>query len=653
MTVSSFHQTLDQAEHFRQTGQWQEADRLCREVLSQEPDNGDAWHLLGIIAFQNGCYAAAVDSMRHAVTARSDRAHFHSNLGLALAASGKLDEAIACYRQAMQLSPSSVDIYNNLGIALKAQGRFHEAMTAYRQALELRPNSPEVWNNLGNALAAQSDWDRAAEAFSKALSLRPDYADAHNNLGFVQAAQNRLDDAIASYRRALVIKPDSAITLCNLGNALHAQSHIDEAVNLYRKAVSQEPQSADLHITLAAALISKQGFAEAVSEARKAIALKPDFPEAFNILGNALLALEELDAAEAAYRQALALQPNFVEAQNNLGNALHLKADFFAALEAHRRVLEIQPDMAMAHWSIGLILLLQGDFQQGWLEYDWRKKVPKFREVISRYARPVWDGSELGGKRILLHCEQAYGDTLHFARYIPLVARRGGEIVLFYPPAMRRLLQTLDAQIEFAQPEPLPDFESHCPLPSLPLVMGLISPTDVPWNGPYLKSDPADRLKFADVIAQGEGKLKVGLVWAGRALPPGRSVPLQMLAALAHPGVQFYSLQIGEGAQEAKSPPEGMNLIDATDRIGDFADSAALMDQLDLIVTIDTAAAQLAGALGKPVWTLLKRVPDWRWLLDREDSPWYPTMRLFRQEKIGDWQAPVNRLAEALKGLLG
>jgi ADP-heptose:LPS heptosyltransferase len=184
----------------------------------------------------------------------------------------------------------------------------------------------------------------------------------------------------------------------------------------------------------------------------------------------------------------------------------------------------------------------------------------------------------------------------------------------------------------------------------LPLVMGLPRPQDVPWNGPYLKSDPENRVKFADVIQQGAGKLKVGLAWAGRASPRGRSIPLSSLAPLASERIQFYSLQIGEGSAEAKSPPAGMNLIDATARISDFADSAALIDQMDLIVCIDTAAAQLAGALGKPVWILLRRVPDWRWMIDRADTPWYPTAKLFRQETAGDWRGPIAKLAEELKG---
>jgi tetratricopeptide (TPR) repeat protein len=653
MTVTSLQQTLDLAEHCRQSGQWQEADRLCRDVLSHEPDNGDAWHLLGIVSFQSGHYVTAVDAMRRAVAVHPDRAHFHCNLGLALAASGKLQEAIDCYRQALQIAPNSLDIHNNLGIALKAQGQLDEAMHAYRQALSIRPDSPEVWNNLGNALAAQTDWERAAEAFSKALSLRPDYADAHNNLGFVQAAQNRLDDAIASYRRALTLRPDSPITLCNLGNALLAQSKSHDAVAAYRRAAALQPESADLHAALAAGLLSIHDFAAATSEARQAVGLRPDFAQAHNILGNALLAQQEIDGAEAAYRQALAAKSDFVEAQNNLGNALHLKADLPAALAAHRRALEMQPDLPIAHWSISLILLLQGDFQNGWTEYEWRKQVPAFSRGISRFTKPLWDGSDLAGKRILLHCEQAFGDTIHFSRYIPLVARRGGKLLLLYQPPLGRLLHSLDGPIEFVSPgDPLPEFDVHCPLPSLPIVMGLPTPQDVPWTGSYFKTDPETRQKFSDVVAQGEGKLKVGLIWAGRAAPPGRSIPLEMIAALADPRIQFYSLQIGDGAEEAKSPPPGMNLIDATDRIKDFADSAALMDQLDVIVTIDTAAAQLAGALGKRTFTLLKRIPDWRWLLDRSDSPWYPSMQLFRQEQSGDWQAPVARVAAALKGIV-
>ena len=653
MTVSSIQQALEQAERFRQGGQWQEADRLCREVLAQIPDHGEAWHLLGIVAFQSGQYVLAVAAMRKAVAAHPDRAHFHCNLGLSLAATGQLDAAVECYRHALGLGSGQIDVYNNLGIALRAQGKFDEAIGAYRQALGIRADSPEVWNNLGNAQGAQGDWKSAAESFARALALRSDYFEAHNNLGFALQAQGHFDEALVSFRRALTLRADSPITLCNLGNALLAKSQTEEGIAAYRKAINARPDMPEPYASLARALLAKDDLEGAMAVCRQALALRPEFAEAFNLLGMALLARQEYDEAEGAFRRALAQHPGFVEAQNNLGNVLHMRGDLNGALAAHRRALEMKPDLAVGHWSIALILLLQGDFQNGWVEFEWRKRVADFRPAISRFARPTWDGSEIAGRRILLHCEQAFGDSIHFARYIPLVARRAGKTVVYCPAVLRRLFLSLEPRVELIGPEDaLPEFDVHCPLPSLPMAMRLVRPEDVPWNGSYLKSDPEIRGKFADLIERGRGKLKVGLIWAGRAKPVGRSVPLGMLGALANPGVQFYSLQVGEGAEEAKRPPEGMELIDAPGRIADFADSAALMDQMDLIISIDTAGAQLAGALGKPVWTLLKRVPDWRWLLEREDSPWYPTMRLFRQETIGQWREPIERMALALKGLI-
>jgi hypothetical protein len=279
--------------------------------------------------------------------------------------------------------------------------------------------------------------------------------------------------------------------------------------------------------------------------------------------------------------------------------------------------------------------------------------VPEFLRFTAKFRQPMYDGGDLRGKTILLYGEQGFGDMIHFARYATLVAERGGKVVLACPQKVLRLMRGVKGIGQFVSPlDQLPEFEVHCPLPSLPHVLGRPRPEDVPWRGAYLKSKKENREKFADFVRRAEGKLKVGLVWCGRSAPAGRSIPLRMLGALGDPGVQFYSLQIGEGSEEARRPPDGMNLIDATGRITDFADTAGLIDQMDLVIGIDTAVVQLAGAMGKPVWTMLKRWPDWRWLLDREDSPWYPTMRLFRQKSARDWSNVVDRVAEALRDRL-
>jgi tetratricopeptide (TPR) repeat protein len=650
MTLATLHQTLDLAERNRQAGNLQESERLCREVLAREPHHADAMHLLGVLAYQTGRRDIAVDFIQRAITANPQRPHYYSNLGLALASTGQYEQAISMYRRALSMSPNYPEAYNNMGMALRAQSKLDEAINAYRQALSLRPDSPETLNNLGNALGAKGQWDQAVDSYRTALSLRADYAEAHNNLGYALNAHKLYDQAIVSYRRALELQPRSAVTWCNLGNALRETAEWDKSIAAQRQAVALDPNLAEAYFGLAAALLEKVQLDEAQAAAHRALALNPQYAQAHNVLGNILQGKSELNSALDCYEKTLELEPSQLVALVNIGNVMHLKGEYGAALDIYRRVLTIEPDHVHAHWNLGLVSLLRGEFREGWAEYEWRRKIPEFRQAIARLDRPLWDGSDPTGQRILLHGEQAFGDTIHFARYIHAVISRGAAVSVAAGPNIIRLLSSIPGVEQFAADvQSLPDFDMHCPLPSLPHVLQITEPF---WSGPYLSADPELKPKFAEFIARAEGKLKVGLVWAGGLRPPGRSIALSQLAPLAHPGIQLYTLQIGPGREQVQSPPPGMNLIDPTAAISDFADSAALVDQLDLIISIDTAAAQLAGALGKRVWTLLKFVPDWRWLLHRDDSPWYPTMRLFRQETDGDWEKPISRLAAELRGLL-
>jgi Flp pilus assembly protein TadD len=462
-----------------------------------------------------------------------------------------------------------------------------------------------------------------------------------------------LDEAISAYRRALELRSDVAEIHNNLANALNAAGQTDQAIDEFERAIALKPELAEALENLGELLSAKGARREAAAAFRRAAAHRPGDPAVLWRLGNALLACERFIEAADVFRELVKLQPDNDSAFHALGVTLHSLGEFDGAAGAYRRAIELRPDFASAHWNLGLLLLLLGDFAQGWQQYQWGRKVSEFQPTISNYSQPVWEGGDLDGRRILLHFEQAFGDTIHFVRYVPAVAQRGGKVMLLCQPQMHRLLRGMPGVEQCVTPQQaLGVFDVHCPLPSLPLVLGLPQPQDLPWRGPYLKSDPALKAKFADVLEAGGTDVKIGLVWSGQPYPPGRSVPLSALSPLARPGVRFYSLQIGQGSEQARQAPAAMRLIDATDRIEDFADTAALMEQLDLIVSIDTAAAQLAGALGKPGWVLLKQVPDWRWLLGREDSPWYPTLRLFRQERAGEWEQPIHRMADALATML-
>ena len=359
----------------------------------------------------------------------------------------------------------------------------------------------------------------------------------------------------------------------------------------------------------------------------------------------------QLDEAIAALREALRIKPDIAEAHNNLGNILRDRGLLDDAVAALRQSIRLTPDFAQAHYHLGVALLLKGDSIDGWSEYEWRWRCKHFAAPRGGLRQPRWDGGDLTGRTILLQADAGFGDTIQFIRYVPSVAASGGKVVLECPPQLHRLLKSfpgIDRLISASQP--LPQFDVHCPVTSLPFSLGAAI-KEIPANVPYLNADDDLSKQWNERLAS-TNELNVGIVWAGsvhHSNDRNRSLSLALLGPLARiPGIAFHSLQKGKPADQIFLPPEGMKLIDYATELNDFADTAALISNLDLIIAADTAVAHLAGAMGKPVWVLLPYAPDWRWQLEREDSPWYPTMRLFRQKSWGDWAEVIERVAQAL-----
>jgi hypothetical protein len=321
------------------------------------------------------------------------------------------------------------------------------------------------------------------------------------------------------------------------------------------------------------------------------------------------------------------------------------------AIATYRRAIAIDPNHGGAHNNLALTLLSRGDFEEGWREHEWRWTVEPNKRYRPNFAQPLWDGSDLNGQRILVHAEQGFGDAMQFARYVPLIQQRGGRVIVQCQTELVRLFKTLAGVEEFlARGDALPDFEVHCPFSTLPLAFRTTVDT-IPAEFPYLRPEGELSTQWRKRVP--EGVLKVGLVWGARPFPsPGRSVPLSTFAPFGDvEGVWYCSLQKGDPARETRTPPAGLTLTDWTDELHDFTDTAALIGNLDLVISIDTSIIHLAGAIGKPVWVPLLHVPDWRWMLGREDSPWYPTVRLFRQPVRGDWATPIRRIVEELQKL--
>jgi tetratricopeptide (TPR) repeat protein len=647
--MATISEALAIAIQHHQAGRLQAAEQIYRQILAVEPHHAHAWHLLGVVAHQVGKHEVAVGHIARAIGLKDNEAAFHSNLGEAYRLLRRVPEAIACYRLALELKPDFADAHSNLGLALHEQKKLDDAVACYRRALELKPDFADAHNNLGNLLSEQRKLDEAVACYRRALELKPDYAEAHNNLGAAFLHQGKPGDAVACFRRALELKPEYVEALNNLGTVLKDLGKLDEAIACYHRVLALEPDYAEAHDNLGNALNDQGKPDEAVACFQRALELKPDYAEAHNNLGNALRDEGKLDQAAARYRRALQLKPDLVEAHNNLGLVLQDQGKIDDAAACFRRALELEPDYAEAHVNRALAWLRCGDWLLGWPEYEWRWRKKGF--TPRRFSQPWWDGESLAGKTILLHAEQGLGDTIQFIRYAPVVKQHGATVIVECQKPLLGLLEGCPGVDQLvAQGDRLPAFDVYAPLLSVPGILKTSLET-VPAKVPYLLPKPAMVESWRSRLAEFDG-FKIGIAWRGSPTFRGdrfRSIPLRCFAPLAQvPGVRWMSLQKGAGTGQLAEIRDFFPVTDLGSRLDDFMDTAAVLMNLDLVIACDTAVAHLAGALGADVWVALPFAPDWRWLLDRSDSPWYPTMRLFRQKKLGEWAGVFEAIHEAL-----
>jgi tetratricopeptide (TPR) repeat protein len=539
---------------------------------------------------------------------------------LSYVSEGNLLQAEIVYKNILRTDPNNFNSLHMLGVIYYQLSQYDLAMEYFKEALQYNPTHADAYFNLGNAYSEKKQFDEAVACYRKAIQYNPDILEAYDNLGHAYMAINQYDKAIASYQEVVHRKPDSIMAYHNLGNALHQNARYDEAILWYQKAIDQNSSNADTHNNLGA-LLQRKG---------------------------------QIDAAIRCYQEAIKHNSNYAIAYQNLGNALQEKGQFDEAIKYYQKSLQLNANFVDAHINMSLIYLLSGNFDLGWKEYEWRTKLKDFPR--RHFSQPMWDGSDITGKTILCHAEQGYGDTIQFIRYAPLIARRGARVIVECLQDLASLLKSVKGLHQvIVRGETLPAFDLHCPLLSLPLVFNTTLES-IPANIPYLTSDPLFVEKWRDKLHADRSEYKTGLVWSGNPQhinEQKRSFSLSMFMPLSRVNdITFYSLQKGEAAKQAKNPPQGMKLIDYTEDMHDFSDTAAFVENLDLVISVDTAAAHLAGALGKPVWILLPFVPDWRWLLKRDDSPWYPTMRLFRQPALGDWESVIAKVAAELQKIM-
>ena len=624
----------------------------CYErALRIEPNYAAAHSNLGVVKQQTGLLAEAIAHYRQALEIDPNLAETASNLGSALADAGEIEEAIAEYERALNLKPDCAEALINLGLLREEQGDVAEAVRCYEQAIQVNPNCAVAYVNLGIALEEQGEeaganYDRAIASYERAIAIEPNCFDALQNLAYASIRQGRVADAIAYYDRALALQPDLPQTDIAIGSWLSNQEHSDEALAYCQQAVQELPANAIARCNLAIVLHKQGKIADAIACYQQALSLKPDFPEALNNLGKAFEVAGKMAEAIDCYRRAIELKPGYLNPLTGLGSALHDRGQFADAVTCYSEAVKFNVANPESHLNLGLALLLAGDFGRGFSEYEWRLLVEQKQYPHHNFQQPLWDGKDLQGKTILLCPEQGLGDAIQFIRYADLVKQKNGRVIVWCLPHLQRLFaQVAGIDRLIVNPEDAPDFQVRAQLMSLPHLLKTTLES-IPANVPYLAPPPG--LEFT--LSQ-SANLKVGLVWSGNSKYTQnkvRSFPLNLLTKLLDiPGVDFYSLQ-KEVTAEDRALLEQMPVIDLSPNLHDMADTAAVISALDLVISVDTSVAHLAGALGKSVWILLCFVPDWRWMLEREDSPWYPTARLFRQSAATDWEGVLERLILAL-----
>jgi tetratricopeptide (TPR) repeat protein len=599
-------------------GRLEDAERGYRATLDIDPAHVDALHLLGVLRHQLGAHAEAADLVGRAATLRPQDAALQLNLGNALKAMGQLDGAIERFRNALTLAPSFPLAHYNLGNAYAAAGRHEDAADAFQKSLRLQPGNASSHNNLGNALHALGRHEEAIASFERALELQPGHPGAHNNLGMAFNALGKANDAAAQFRAAISAQPRFVAAHFNLANTLDATGQ----------------------------------HAEAAAAFEVVLALQPHFPPALFGLGNALAAMGQHKKALPHFERVVGLDPNFALAWLSLGTAHHALGGHAAAVRAFDQALRLRPDLASAHMNRALAWLTLGDFSRGLPEYEWRLRAMPQR---GPQTLPQWNGEPIEKRTLLVHAEQGFGDTLQFVRFVPLAAQRAASVVLEVQSQLVPILApaALEWRVTLiAQGTPRPQADLQCPLLSLPFALGTDVDT-IPARTPYLSVPPNYRRKWRGSIG-GHARRKIGLAWSGRVQQQeNRTMPLAELEPLfALNGIDWIILQPELSAVERATldaHPRAGNLHRFDQRIGDFADTAAIIERLDAVVCIDTSIAHLSGALRKPLWLMLPFAADWRWFVDEPRSAWYPGARLVRQPEPGAWAPVVEQIANELR----
>lgn len=642
-------------------GRWSDCRRLLDRLPTDQSERVEVLQLRALAALQDHCTDEAEDCFRRLLRLQADHADACFHIGLLAEAGGMTEAAEAAFRRSLALRPEYLEARYRLGQLLHRNGRLGEAEPAYREVIRQRPRSAEVHVLLGGLLRNGGRRQEAEEILLRARRLELPTAELRYRLAAELERNGCVEEAEDEYRRALELKPDLLEHLINLAGRLKEARRLPEAETIYRQILRMRPEFAPAHNNLGLLAMEAERAAEAEADFRRALFYRPDFTEAIHNLSCLLLkGKRRLAEASDLCEQALRLDPGHAAAFNQRG-ILALEAGRLADAENDfRQARQIAPENCDAAWNLGIVQLLQGNMKAGWAGYEFRWKA-----ALSAHRRdfeqPLWDGRPFPGETLLIYCEQGLGDSIQFVRYLPAVAGRGGKLILECPAELVRLFAEVPG-IDRIIPQgtQLPPFDRQCPLLSLPGRLGT-ERRSLPLTTPYLAAPAQSRSTVPTLAAAAEAALKVGLVWAGNPHHNNdlnRSIDFSMLSPLLDlPGITWVVLQRERRPADFETLAARRGWLDpwagAADGLADFADTAAVIEQLDLVIGVDTALIHLAGALGKPTWALIPYNPDWRWRGESENSAWYPTLRLFRQPRRDSWPDVIERITKELAALAG
>ncbi|MBU3577681.1 tetratricopeptide repeat protein [Polynucleobacter sp. UK-Kesae-W10] len=588
MNPAQIQSLFQQAVQLHQQGQLDSAEKIYEQILALAPNQFDALHLSGVVALQKKQFDKAEHLLESALRINPNHFHALNNYGNLLLESGKNQEALNAFSKAIALNPSFFQAHFNRGNTLLELEDYRAAIESFQQCLKLDPGQAEIYYSLGNAHKQLQEFDQAIQYYEQATQLQPAYVEAFNNCGLAHKELKQFTQAAECYSKALALNPQYAAAYCNQGVLQTYHTQIPEAL--------------------------------------------------------------------ASFDQAIAIQPNYAEAWNNKGVALNELMQLDQAIAHYQKAIDIEAQYADAHYNKGYALLLQQHFQEGLKEHEWRRQLPSYLHSAPTISKPLWLGdSPLEGKRILVFCEQGLGDTIQFSRFITPLSDLAAHVVFVVPGALLALLQAPNERVTLVDEKHLPsDVDCYCPLLSLPYSLN-IRTVDIARIHPSLLIDQAKVAQWNSRLGRKKGALRVGITWSGN--PTFKKDHLRSLAladfvkCLPEQNIEYISLQqvIRPRDQELVSQLSHIQFVEK--EIVDFSDTAALIECLDLVVTTCTSIAHLAGSLGKPCWVLLPFAPDWKWFASSTSSPWYPSVKLFRQPELRNWDAVFANVKSELSAL--